>query len=176
MNPYVLGFVALAAIGIVTGAYIKGHSAGLAAADAKWLAVEAERTTAAAAVLKAATDRYNASEAANEATRHQWEMTDHERSQRIDGLRIANGRLVAAAGGLFDRNGRATRSRSGDAATAAPGATGEAAAGAAGCKLSDAVTGDLLDLARDADNAAAYAKLGHDYAVAVQAWRMEHRP
>ena len=176
MNPYILGFVALVAIGIVMDVYIKGRSDGLATADAKWLAVEAERTTAAAAVLKAAQDRYNASEAANEATRHQWETTDHERSQKIDGLRIANGRLVAAAGGLFDRNGRAVGQRGDGAATAAPGAAGEAAAGAACGKLSAELEGLLLSESARADAAAIYAQLGHDYAVAVQAWRDANRP
>ena len=176
MNPYILGAVALAAIGIVTGAYLKGHSAGLASADAKWLAVEAERTTAAAAVLKTVTDRYNASEAANEAKRHEWETADHDRTDKIDKQAADIRKLVAVNGGLFDRGASSCRRSSGDAATVATGTAGSAAAESAGCKLSSELSEFLQSEAARADSAAAYAQLGHDYAVAVEKWREEHRP
>lgn len=93
-----------------------------------------------------------------------------EDQARIGGLRIANGRLVDAAGGLFDKNGRPSdRPSGGDGLPGTAPAAGSTTVSAAGCKLSDTVTADLLDLTRDADLAAIYAQAGH-------AWAMRPNP
>ena len=175
-NPYVMGAAALVAVVAIAGAYIKGRGDGAAIADAKWLAVENERKDASAKVLKTATDRYIVAEADNLALTRKMEAKSNDDEKRITGLRIANGRLVDAAGGLLDRNGRPAGGRGDGAATATASATGTAAADAPGCRLSDAVTGDLLDFASAADSAAAYAQLGHEYAVMIEAWRVKHLP
>lgn len=90
-------------------------------------------------------------------------------SDRINGLRLANGRLVAAAGGLYDRNGRATGGQGGsDRVPGDAGSAAGAAGAAAGCQLSGTITQDLLDLARDADLTLAVARLGQAYATAIK--------
>jgi len=170
-NPYVIGGAALLMVVAVTGSYIKGRGDGTAIADAKWLKVETERKDETAKVIKAAEDRFIAGEARNAELTRNLETKDNEAEKRINGLRIANGRLVAAHGGLYDRNGRQVGGRGGDAPGATPGTAGEAAGTAAGCTLSTGTSEHLLDLAAAADSAAAYAQLGHDYAVSVKAWR-----
>lgn len=79
------------------------------------------------------------------------EAENAERERKIAGLRIANGRLVSALGGLWDKNGRPRPQGGGDGPGPGAGAVEGRDATGLGCTLSGTVTDDLLDLARDAD-------------------------
>ena len=174
-SPYVIGGAALVLMVGMAGSYIKGRGDGTAIADAKWLKVETERKDAVAKTIADAEARFRANEVVNAKKTLALETKSNEDDTRIHGLRIANGRLVAAHGGLYDRNGRQVGGRGGDAPGASPGATVEAAGDAAGCRLSDELSEFFQSEAERADSAAAYAQLGHDYAVAVKAWRDKHQ-
>jgi hypothetical protein len=175
-NPWVIiGFLVMLAVTGFT-AYTKGHNSGVTETDAKWEKVELARKDIAQEKLTEATQRYITAEAKNTQQTQEWERKDNDRETYIHGLRIANGRLVAAAGGLFDRNGRSTGNSAGNAAGSAAGAAGEAAGAATGCRLSDGVTQDLLDYSARAARSEADAQLGHEYAEAVKAWRASHIP
>jgi hypothetical protein len=97
------------------------------------------------------------------------EKKDAEDQSRIHGMAIANGRLIAAAGGLFDRNGRPT-GQGGSAGV--PGDSAAAASGDApgsGCQLSEQASLDLLALAVDADLVGATTRACQADAVNVRA-------
>ena len=161
-NPWlILGFV-LALLAAAAGGYSKGH--GDAADQCAIAAAQKDKEVADLKIknledVRAAEARFNAFNA-------KVESDNAEKQKRIDGLRIANGRLVSAAGGLFDKNGRPTGS---DGVPGAATASGGAASASAGCRLSDSLTEFLLDFARDADRAAIYGQAGHQYAVGVGA-------
>lgn len=149
-NPYLIMATGLVFLAAVTGAYLKGE----ADTDNRWKAatLEQERKTQALlnAALEAARDKERALMELNTKT----EKSNAEHLARINGLRIANGRLITAAGGLFDRNGRPRHPDTGAAAPAPPGSAGS---GPTGCELSKQTSDDLSDLAYDADLAAVYA-------------------
>ena len=167
LNPWViLGvFLAIAAAG--ASGYIKGHSDGVDKTTLAYeQALEKQRAEAQAIIL-ANKNAVIAKEREFNAFKDQVEKDNVEKNARINGLRLANGRLVDAAGGLFDRNGRPRGAGGGDGLPGDPAPAGGPAGPAAGCKISDAVARDLLDLARDADLAAVYAQTGHAYAVGL---------
>jgi len=124
-------------------------------------AADAAAAQAQAASLEAARNQ----EAKWNETKSNLEAQAHEQDQRIHGLRIANGRLLSATGGLFDRNGKPT---GGNGVSCAPVTAGQPAEPTAGCELSGAVSEALLDLALDADRAATYAQT-------CRAWVLEVR-
>ena len=175
LNPWIILGVVLAFVGSNAFTAYKTNQIATERVDAKWIkeyaALEAKKN----AVIAEATQRYIDSEASNLAQTQDWEKTDNEREKYVQGLRIANGRLVAANGGLFDRNGRPTGKRSDDGVPAAPGAAGETVTTATGCRLSDGIAADILDLTARADAAAIDAKLGHEYAVEIEAFRAKHK-
>ena len=166
-NPWVILAVVLTIAAAGAGGYAKGHSDGI---DTTTLAYEQaleKQRAEAEKLLLASKDAVIAKEREFSAFKDQVEKDNVQKKAYVDGLRLANGRLVAAAGGLFDRNGRPSGKGGGDGVSVDSGPAGGAASGPAGCKLSDAVTRDLLDLARDADAAAIYAQTGHAYAVGL---------
>lgn len=170
-NPYVLLALGIGFLAAVWGIHHHGYKSGVTETDAKWTLVEMERKGAAQKKLDAATDRYIKAEAANQNQTATWEKKDNEREKYVDGMRIANGRLIAAAGGLFDRNGRPSGRRGGDQAGSPAGAVIDVIGGAAGCRLSDELQGFLSTRFADADRAAIKAQSGHDLAVEVKAFR-----
>lgn len=176
LNPYVLMAVAGLWLASIVGVGIKVNNLAVDRTDAKWMKVEFEREVAATQKFNEATQRYIDAEAKNNDQTRAWEKKSYDRDTYIKGMQLANGRLVAAAGGLLDRNGRAAGGREGNAGGAAAGAGGEAADAAAGCKLSAELEGFLLSEAARADAAAAYAQAGHDFAVVVEEWRKAHKP
>jgi len=162
LNPWVILALVLAFGGATTGAYLKGHSNGTATNEAKWVEANAEADRKlAAAILKNKDDVIAAERAFNEF-KDKVENEHAEKDAYINGMRIANGRLVTATGGLYDKNGRAVAGR-GNTVPGAAEAAGVGATAAAGCQLSGEITGDLLDFARDAD-------LVLNTARACQAW------
>lgn len=170
-----IGLAILLAIGAMVWAVDhRGYQRGVLETDSKWNKVENERKAKAQAKLDAATDRYVAAEAANAELTASWEQKDNEQQDYIHGLRIANGRLITAAGGLFDRNGRPTGRGGGNAPGAAAGAELVVVGGATGCRLSDELSEFLQSRFEDADNAARLAQRGHDLAVEIDVWRKAH--
>lgn len=146
------------------GAYWSGNWQGHKAERSEWLAAQVEQEKATQKLKDENAVAVRAAEARYAAFKDSVGRTNAESLTRINGLRIANGRLVAAAGGLYDRNGRP----SGEVGV--PGnspATGSPATAATGCRLSAETSERLLDLARDADAAAVYAQTGHAYAVGL---------
>lgn len=143
-NPWIaLGFlVALLAAG--AGGYAKGR----ADVQAKWDVARLEASNA-AKDEKIKADAKAAAE--TEALRGQITKAEENYNaaiKRIDGLRIANGRLQRVACGLFDKNGNPIP------AGQLPAGTPPAAAGSrapAGCLLPEQVRDDLGVLADDAD-------------------------
>lgn len=170
-NPWVILAVILSIAAAGAGGYFKGHSDGV---DQTTIAYERsleKQKQEAQVLLLAGKDTVIAKEREFNAFKDKVEKDDADKNARINGLRIVNGRLVDAAGGLFDRNGRPSGKGGGDGMPGTATAAGGTAGGPAGCKLSDAVTRDLLDLARDADAAAVYAETGHAYAIGIPSKR-----
>lgn len=151
LNPWVILAATFIFLGAVSGAYLKGHSNGVDTTTAKYEAALAKQRDEANAMLLASKDAALTKEREYNALKDKVEKENVEANTRINGLRIANGRLVAAAGGLFDRNGRPRGPSGGDGSSADSPAPGVSAGPAAGCSLSQQITDDLLDLARDAD-------------------------
>lgn len=162
-NPWVI----LALVVLLAGVGWKSYDFGVD--------VEAGRQIAAnAKALKAAHDqRDKAIEAGRKMTAGLMALNKKTEDQYVaetaktNGLRLANGRLVAAHGGLYDKNGRAT-GRSPAAPGPDPADAGGDRPAATGCALSDAVTVDLLDFARDADAVVDIARACKAYAVELR--------
>lgn len=160
LNPWMILGIVLAFLAFGAAGYGKGRSD----ATANWKIAMAEQERKANDLLNKLKDKIMELERERSAHNLKTEAENAKKNQYIDGLRIANGRLVAAAGGLWDRNGRAVGS---GALPGTPGAPASGAGSATGCQLSDTVVGDLLDLARDADRAAVYAQTCHTWAVGI---------
>ena len=159
-SPWIIVGFLLALI----GAYVTGNVQGHKAERASWAQAMVDQEREVARVTARAEKDRREAEQKYAKFKDEVEKQHADNLARINGLRIANGRLVAASGGLFDRNGRPSGQDGMPGSAAAPGG---AATAAAGCRLSESVTGDLLDLARDADAAAVYAQTGHAYAIGI---------
>jgi hypothetical protein len=149
LNPRVLLIAGLVVAFIANGFY--WNHRGRAAERRAWQVEQAALDKLAGEALLAEKGKVIAKERELAAYKHVVETESAERERKIAGLRIANGRLVSAAGGLWDKNGR-PRAQGGDAgAGEGAGAVSGGDAAGVGCALSQQVTDDLLDLARDAD-------------------------
>lgn len=168
LNPWLILGVFLAIAGAGATGYFKGRADGVDTTTIAYeRSLEKQRAEAQELIL-ASKDALRATEREFSAFKDKVEKENVEKDAYVNGLRLANGRLVAAAGGLFDRNGRPSGAGGGNGVPGATGAAGGPAGPAPGCRLSDEITRDLLDLARDADLAAVYAQTGHAYAVGIQ--------
>ncbi len=181
MNIYILLAAVGIAIGAIVGAYMKGESSGIAFADKKWLVKYAALETEKNAKIEAATDRYITGEASNLVKTQAAEQKSNELEKKLLGVRLANGRLVDATCGLFDRNGRPAGGGGGDA----PGVAACGALSAQGIPANCNIPNEVLaavrefgnavaDLLLEADHAAATGIAGHDYALEVEAFRAKH--
>ena len=176
VNPWVILGVFLAIVGAGVAGYTKGHSDGVHTTTIAYeRSLEKQRAEAQDLLLKSK-DALLAKERELNDFKDKVEKENAEKNAYVNGLRLANGRLVAAAGGLFDRNGRPSGQGGNNGVPGASGAAGGPAGPAPGCRISDEITRDLLDLARDADLAAVYAQTGHDYAVGIQRLLEQTRP
>lgn len=166
LNPWIILGVVVAFVGFGFVCNHHGHTAERAA----WVALEAQRD-------KLATDKFLASEAARQDTEkklqslsNQLEHENVESQKRIDGLRLANGRLLDAACGLYDKNGRPLPDSGANQMSADPGAPRSAQGRPAACEFPATVRALLADLRDDlfaADQAAIYAAIGHRYAISI---------
>lgn len=161
-NPWIILATVLSLIGAATGGYFKGR----ADVQARWDIARLEASNQAQEQLAAANAKTVAKEREYQTLKDKVEADALEAQKRIDGLRIANGRLVAAHGGLFDKNGKPVPASQLPANSNTAGSTDTTASG---CRLSDKVADDLLSLAYDADRAATYAN-------ACRAWVLSVRP
>lgn len=146
-----LAIGALSLLVVVANLKLAGAQLEIANMKAASAAADAAAAQAQAESIQAA----RATEAAWNDAKSKLEAQTRERENTIHGLRIANGRLLSATGGLLDRNGRPVGR---DGVSCAPVTAGQPVEPASGCRLSDKVTSDLLDLALDADRAATYAQ------------------
>lgn len=107
-----------------------------------------------ATALQQATIAARAQDAKYAALAQEVELAHEERSKAIDEAYDANRKLVAANGLRFRTSQCVPKPAAG--ASPAPDGTTE-------IRLPDAIASDLLALARDADHAADYAQVGHEF-------------
>lgn len=164
-------WLVLFAAGAASGTYVtyEVYSGKIAKIELSYASAREKQNAEAAKMLIDSKNQRIAIEAEYAAFKDKVEGNYNEQTNRINGLRIANGRLVDAAGGLFDRNGRCREPSGGHGLSDPTGSTAGAAPAPSGCQLSGSSVADLLDLARDADAAAVYAQTGHSYAVGLKA-------
>lgn len=125
------------------------HGKGRESERAAWVIEQAKSEKVFNQTILDEKNKAIAAERALFALQQKMEAEANEREAKIAGLRIANGRLLTAHGGLYDKNGRSTGGGGGQAGSPATFSGGPAAG--VGCVLSGKVSVDLLDLARDAD-------------------------
>lgn len=166
LNPWIILAVVLAFVGSNGASYMAGRGDGADARELVWLEKEAKQKTETEGTIAALREIARKKEMALYALNLKTEKDHADALEKVNRMRIANGRLVAAHGGLFDKNGRAVAGGgSGSAADSAD--AGGAAGSSTGCKLSDAASGNLLDLAYDADRAATYANTCRAHVVSL---------
>ena len=182
LNPWIIIGVLIAFGLAVAGAYNKGHTEGVQDADAKWIKQYADLETKKNAVIAEATQRYIDSEAANLDKTQGWERKDNEREEYVQGLRLANGRLVDATCGMFNRDGRQVGSGGADSVPTTGSAPLSSQGYPAICRLPEEIRElvqrfgrGLGDLLLEADLAASEAISGHDLAVEVDAFREKNK-
>lgn len=165
LNPWIILGVVLAFIGVGTAGYLKGHSNGVDTTTAAYEASLAKQRDEANAMLLANRDIIISRERELNAFNAKVETENADKQKYIDGLRVANGRLFAAAGGMYDKNGRPSGKGSGNAMPGDSPTPSSASGAAAGCRLSDELESFLSQRFKDADDAAIYAQTGHIYAI-----------
>lgn len=161
-HPWFILGAALAMLGCFAAGNVRGH----AAEKKDWELRVAAQTRAAADLLAQSETARAEALRAYDALKDKVELDHADAQARIDAAYAAHRALLARFGGLRDKQGT-HRACGGDNVPAPSAASGGAAAPAAGCRLSDATSGALLDLARDADRAAAYAVACHTWAISV---------
>mgnify|MGYP006921310162 CR=1 FL=1 len=174
LNPWViLGvFLAIAAAG--AAGYGKGHSDGV---DSTTLAYETsleKQRAKTQEIILASKDDVIAAERAFNEFKDQVEKDNVEKNQKLEGLRLANGRLIDATCGLYDKNGRPRGGSGEDGLPSDPGAARSAQGRPAACNLPTEVRElvrrfgvGLRDILFEADQSAVYAQTGHAYAVGL---------
>lgn len=150
LNPWVILGIVVALAFAGTSGYIKGNSDANARheiAIAKRDRLERAKYDALVAERDKQKEMYAKVQAENA-------KVNNEQISRITGLRIANGRLAAVNGGLFDRNGRPNP---GSSVSEAGSTVSSNASGPSGCNISGELQDLLLDEFFRADTAAVYA-------------------
>lgn len=160
-NPWILLAFAI----MIAGAGWKGYDLGYDSANGKWIKANAEIERQTNTIIVENKDKIIAAERKYNELKDKVEKDNVETVARINGLRIANGRLVAAHGGLYDRNGRPSGA---NPMPGNPGSTGQPASGSTGCKLSRELEEFLLSESYRADLAATYAKSCHAWIEAIK--------
>ena len=139
--------------------------------DALNLSIETQKT-AAEKTLADKTEQVLTLERQNEAATAELEKANALRAAKIQDDFTRNRADIDRLGGLFDPAGTGGRGQGGNGTlSASPGTSLDPASTGAGCRLSITVSDAVLDLFRQADDAAAYAQAGHDYAAQIMAIR-----
>lgn len=177
-NPWIILAVVLAFVGSNVFTAYKTNQITAENVDAKWIGKYAELEAQKNIIADAAQAYYVETEAKNLEQTQAWEAKSNAQDTYIRGLQLANGRLVDANCGMFDRNGRPTGSGGADGAPLASDPALSAQGYPAICKLPGAVRAAVQRFGRgvgqlllEADVAAGDAILGHDLAVAVDDFR-----
>ncbi|MBY0512053.1 MAG: hypothetical protein K2P94_18095 [Rhodospirillaceae bacterium] len=157
----------LGAVLAMLGCFAAGNLQGRAAERKNWeLIVANQRVTAGEILVQSETARAEALRA-YDVLKDKVELDHADAEARIDAAYAAHRALLAGLGGLRDKQGAGGGACRGDNVPAPSAAAGDSPAPTAGCRLSDTASRALLDLARDADRAAAYAASCHDWAMSV---------
>lgn len=157
LNPWILLAIVLAFGASNFTSYTRGYGNGEDAREFAWVKKETEQKAKTDAALDEMRKASRAKELELLELNGKTERDNAAQKDRINGLRIANGRLVAAAGGLLDRNGRPSAGAGGGGGSADSADAGGARGGPAGCRLSGELTEFLQSRFYDADRAATYA-------------------
>lgn len=176
MNPWLIIGVLLAIAGAGAGGYFKGHSIGVDQTTLIYETKLSKQADVSNAILLKSKDDARDKERAMVADNAKLETENADKQRKIDGVRIANGRLLDATCGMYDRNGRPNEGGQGSA-DGMPGNTAPAFSAEgrpALCELPGKVQDiirqygrDAGEIAYDADSAALYAQAGHAYANTV---------
>lgn len=153
LNPWVI----IGLILLMAGVWVHGDHHGTESTDAKWMVLEAQRDQIAQHMINEGWAAKAAVEGQLDALKTKSEKDHAEKDRYISGMRIANGRLVAAHGGLYDKNGRTVAQGDRETGGGTQGSAGVAPDAAPGCVLSDRTSENLLDLTERADHTAEYA-------------------
>lgn len=179
-NPWVIIGLLLILAGTNAATAYKTNEITTERVDAKWIKEYAALEQKKDAVIAAANQRFMDAEASNLTKTQDWEKKDNEREKYIQGLRLANGRLVDATCGMFDRNGRPTGGGGADPGSVAASSSLSSQGRPSICNLPDEVRQivqrfgrGLGDLLLEADLAASEAITGHELAVEVDAFRAQ---
>jgi len=169
-NPLIILGTIIAFVAAVSGAYLKGSHDGHKSENASWVILEAKRDKEATDQLLASKDHTRDLEGQLQNLSNLLEHDHAEDQKRLDGLRIANGRLLDDACGMFDKNGRPIPQSGSDGMPQNPGAPRSAQGRPAACELPSqvrALLGELRDDLFAADQAASLAGIGHRYAITI---------
>jgi hypothetical protein len=158
----------LGAVLVMFGCFAAGHVQGHAAERKDWELIIARQKIEAGELLAKSEAARTEAIRAYDALKTKAELDHADAEARINAAYAANHTMLAGLGGLRDKQGADGRTCRGDKLPANSSAAGIPPAPAAGCQLSDAASRALLDLARDADRAAAYAAACRDWAMNVR--------
>jgi hypothetical protein len=162
----VRAYLALAAIFALALAYGAGNAQGHRAERKSWELAVARQAREAAEVLAESEASLRAREQELGALKDRIEVEHINAEAKIAGVYRDNARLLAALGGLRERQG--TRRRGADQVFADPACTADASGSATSERgLSEETSRALLDLAALADRTAAYAAACHAWATSL---------
>jgi len=162
-NPWLVLGAGLAML----GCFVTGHVQGHKAERKTWeLALARQQAEAAQVLAQSETARLAAARAFN-TFKDKVELEHAAQETRISAAHAATRKLLAERGGLHDAKGHAGGACGADKLPGSSAAAAVAPTAAAGCRLSTETSEALLDLARDADRAAAYAQACHRWAVGL---------
>lgn len=160
INPWVILAVVVAFVASNGISYTSGHGNGVTAERVAWQAEEIKKQAAIVTAKEKAAADIAALQKQFDDFKTEVEKNYAEKDKKITGMGIANSRLIAATGGLYDKNGRAVGGAAGSKPAGAADGT-EVAATGGGCRLSEATSQSLLDDAILADRTNNYASLAY---------------
>lgn len=171
-NPWVILGLVLFFFASIGTAYVKGgHDKTIAVTAAYESSLAKQRDEANTLLLKSK-DTARAREIALQEHNDEIEGKYADLMRYTNGLRLANGRLIDATCGLYDKNGRPRGEGGGDGMPGDTAAAYSAQGRPAACDIPNEVLRavrefgrGVADLLLEADSAAIYAQAGHDYAI-----------
>lgn len=166
LNPWIILAVFAAFVGSNAVSYTKGFGNGEDSRELLWVQKEDEQRLKTEGTIAALREIARKKEMALYALNLKTEKDHADALDKVNRMRIANGRLIAAHGGLFDKNGRPVASAGGGSAADSADAGG-VAGGATGCRLSAELDGFLQSRFYDADRAATYANTCRAHVVSL---------
>jgi hypothetical protein len=176
MNPWVIIGIIAAFLGFGAACGLKGHSIGVDETTLTYETKLSKQADEANTVLLASKDEARDKVRAMVQRNSELEAENAALLTQVNGIRLANGRLIDATCGLYDRNGRpAAGGQGGSDGVSGSAAPAFSAQGRpAACNIPVQVLAavrefghEIADLLLGADQAAIYAGTGHGYAIAI---------